>query len=67
MTAPKNETPEEKIARHIAAGRVPVTHYVYPDDIERAEKLIDRLTKGTDRERAEEESNPGRRRMAFVI
>lgn len=52
MTTPAAKWKAAERARHKDAGRVSVTHYVYPEDREKVARYIKRLVERTERRRA---------------
>lgn len=52
MTSPAAKWKAAERARHKEAGRVAVTHYIYPEDRELVARYIKRLNERTQRRRA---------------
>jgi hypothetical protein len=52
MTSTAAERKAAERARHKEAGRVAVTHYVYPEDREKVARYIKRLVERNERRRA---------------
>ena len=52
MTTPAAKWKSAERARHKNAGRVAVTHYIYPEDREKVARYIKRLNERTERRRA---------------
>lgn len=52
MTTPAAQRKAAERARHKEAGRVAVTHHIYPEDREKVARYIKRLVERTERARA---------------
>ena len=52
MTTPAAKWKAAERARHKEAGRVAVTHHIYPEDREKVARYIKRLVERTERRRA---------------
>ena len=52
MTTPAAKWKAAERARHKKAGRVAVTHYIYPEDREKVARYINRLVECTEQRRA---------------
>lgn len=52
MTTPAAKWKAAERARHKEAGRVPVTHHIYPEDRELVARYIKRLNERAERRRA---------------